>query len=592
MSFRIRQLFVLGWALLGPATASAATGEVVYRQTQEARRLFREQSYDQALPLLESAAKANPADGLVWEALGHCYLAAGRYPDSAAAFQTCLDLGFRRLHSMYNLACLHARAGDPETALQWLTSAYRAGYIDDSHVSTDSDLDPLRNDPRFQELTGVPHPGVSDRTTRWRSDLAYLHRRLREVHYDVQAHISEEELSAGIAALVESIPRRTDLELRYDIQRLLARIGDGHTTVVLDRFRNMHGHGDAAPNGPCLAYPMDPWLFGDDLYIRATGPGLESMIGARVVRIGGRDVASALAEIDPLISHDNDWGARWIAMEYLRDPGALRALGLAAADGALEITVIAAAAAETTATDARAGETNPSDVRGREITVTVTPVSCGESMELIPAYRESDRPLPRYLRDLHQPISFDAMSDPELVWVQFNSVQDHGHETIAQVTDRLFEHLERTEAEYLVIDLRLNHGGSAHLARPLLHRLIGEDRINRTGHLFVITSRETFSAAMCFATELETHTKALFVGEPTGSRPNFVGESSIFTVPYSGVAVSCSSRFHQNGDPTDTRTCIAPDLPAPLTIDDYRDNRDPAYEAIRAFIRDDATAAR
>ena len=213
-------------------------------------------------------------------------------------------------------------------------------------------------------------------------------------------------------------------------------------------------------------------------------------------------------------------------------------------------------------------------------------------MELIPAYRESDRPLPRYLRDLHQPISFDAMSDPELVWVQFNSVQDHGHETIAQVTDRLFEHLERTEAEYLVIDLRLNPGGSAHLARPLLHRLIGEDRINRTGHLFVITSRETFSAAMCFATELETHTKALFVGEPTGSRPNFVGESSIFTLPYCGVAVSCSSRFHQNGDPTDTRTCIAPDLPAPLNIDDYRDNRDPAYEAIRAFIRDDATAAR
>jgi tetratricopeptide (TPR) repeat protein len=563
MFFAIRRLLVICCIMLWAAPAGGS-GDTVYEKTQEARRHFREQRCDQAIPLLESVTAENPADGLAWEALGHCYLALGRYRESIAAFMTCLDLGYRNLHSMYNLACVHARSGDLETALQWLASAYRAGYIDDAHVRTDSDLDPLRSDPRFQELTGLPQAELGDRTSRWRHDLQYLFRRLQDVHFDLYANITEERMTDRLTAIAESIPERTDLELRYEIQRLLAEIGDGHTGIVLERFRQMHRHGEMVDGDACRTYPIDPWLFGDQLYIRAARPGLEELIGTRVVRIGNRDVSEVLIEVNQLVSRDNRWGAQWIATEYLRDPDALTALGVASEEGTVELNV--------------------TDSTGKETKVKVAATSCKASAELISAHRESDRPLPRYLRDISKPISFDVMENPNLVWVQFNSVQDTPHESIAQFTERLFQHMNESQAEHLVIDLRHNHGGNGQLARPLLHRLIGSERVNRTGHLFVITSRETFSAAMSFATQLETHTKALFVGEPTGSRPNFVGESSIFTLPYSRIPVSCSSRYHQNGDPTDTRTCIAPDMPAPITIDAFRDNRDPAYEVICAFI--------
>lgn len=563
MFFANRRLFIICCITLWVAPAGAS-GDGVYEKTQEARGHFREQRYDQALPLLESVTAENPADGLAWEALGHCYLALGRYPESIAAFMTCLDLGYRALSSMYNLACVHARSGDHETALRWLASAYRAGYIDDAHVRTDTDLDPLRSDPRFQELTGIPQAELGDRTSRWRHDLQYLLRRLQDVHFDLYANITEEEMTDRMTAIAESIPERTDLELRYDIQRLLVEIGDGHTGIVLDRFRQLHGHGETVDGDACRTYPVDPWLFGDQLYIRAAGPGLEELIGSTVVRIGNRDVSEVLIEVDHLVSRDNRWGAQWIAMEHLRDPDALTALGLAHEDGTVELTVV--------------------DPAGKETKATVAATSCDASDELLSAHRESDRPLPRYLRDISRPISFDVMENPSLVWVQFNSVQDTPHETIAQFTERLSQHMNDSQTEYLVIDLRHNHGGNGQLVLPLLHRLISSERVNRTGHLFVITSRETFSAAMSFATQLETHTKALFVGEPTGSRPNFVGESSIFSLPYSGIPVSCSSRYHQNGDAIDTRTCIAPDIPAPITIDAFRDNRDPAYEVISAFI--------
>ena len=59
-------------------------------------------------------------------------------------------------------------------------------------------------------------------------------------------------------------------------------------------------------------------------------------------------------------------------------------------------------------------------------------------------------------------------------------------------------------------------------------------------------------------------THAIFVGEPTGSSPNFVGETS---------------------HATDVRTWIPPTLYVPETFAAFRVRRDPALEAILAYPR-------
>ena len=118
------------------------------------------------------------------------------------------------------------------------------------------------------------------------------------------------------------------------------------------------------------------------------------------------------------------------------------------------------------------------------------------------------------------------------------------------------------------------------------HGLIGSEKVNRHGHLFVITGRRTFSAAMNGAADIEANTEAIFVGEPTGSKPNFVGETTIFPLPCSGLKVSISSLYWQRSHAFDDRTWIAPDLRAEMSSEDYRTNRDPSMEAIHAFIRE------
>ena len=78
---------------------------------------------------------------------------------------------------------------------------------------------------------------------------------------------------------------------------------------------------------------------------------------------------------------------------------------------------------------------------------------------------------------------------------------------------------------------------------------------------------------------VEAAEDAIFVGEPSSSRPNFVGEDTELLLPYSGVRGSMSSRYFQGSHSLDERVWIAPDIPVRLSSSDYFAKRDPVLEA-------------
>jgi hypothetical protein len=144
----------------------------------------------------------------------------------------------------------------------------------------------------------------------------------------------------------------------------------------------------------------------------------------------------------------------------------------------------------------------------------------------------------------------------------------------------LYPPRNRPRPARLVIDLRWNRGGDTFLAQPLLHHLIACREINRPGALFVIIGRLTYSAAQSTATAIDRETSAIFVGEPTGSRPNFIGEQLRFELPYSKFRANVADLYWQTSWPWDHRTWIAPDIYAPPTFESFSRNEDPALEAI------------
>jgi tetratricopeptide (TPR) repeat protein len=105
----------------------------------------------------------------------------------------------------------------------------------------------------------------------------------------------------------------------------------------------------------------------------------------------------------------------------------------------------------------------------------------------------------------------------------------------------------------------------------------------------VITGRRTFSAAQLLASELERHTQAVFVGEPTGSSPNHWGELGRLALPETKLDV-LYSRFRFSAEPGDRRPWIPPHVAAELTYADLANGHDPALAAIQQY-RDPPRAA-
>jgi hypothetical protein len=82
------------------------------------------------------------------------------------------------------------------------------------------------------------------------------------------------------------------------------------------------------------------------------------------------------------------------------------------------------------------------------------------------------------------------------------------------------------------------------------------------------------------ADALEKYTNVTFVGEPTGSKGNAYGDSRKSVLPNSGITVRASTYYWQDWHPMDKREATMPQISAPLTFDAYRNNIDPALEAI------------
>lgn len=75
-----------------------------------------------------------------------------RYAEAAKAFETAAGMKYRTDLALYNAACSHSLSGNADAALTALQGAMVAGWDDLEKIGEDSDLDPLRDDPRFARL--------------------------------------------------------------------------------------------------------------------------------------------------------------------------------------------------------------------------------------------------------------------------------------------------------------------------------------------------------------------------------------------------------------------------------------------------------
>ena len=522
------------------------------------------EAWEEAVRLWERVVAANPVEGRYWSRLAEARYRTQDFRGAVAACERALDLrdGFPA-KTVYRMACCHAMLGERDEAIACLERALELRYRHLDHARTDDDLASLRDDARFRDLVGLVETNGLSRDEGWRADLRFLTREVKRRAYDPFRYVSEERFDAEVSRLGEAIPGLTDLQIVLEMNKLLRLLGDGHAGVWPPKANEEAQH----------ALPVQFYLFEEGTFVVAADPAHADLLGAQVLHFGERPVEEVMEAVDPIIHRDNENG-QWpkhLMPRFLRALPYLHALGVAPSPREIVLDVrdadgVARHVALTT--DATRPISNPANT-------FPYPDGWAYFPETLPG------PLPLHLRNVHTAYWFAYLAEERTVYFQFNAVRDAFPESVADFGARLFAFVDDHEVDKLVLDLRWNNGGNTFLELPLLHRLIAS-KVNRRGRLFVIIGRKTFSAAQNGASLINRHTEAIFVGEPTGSSPTFVGESIEFDLPFSEARANVSDLLWQSTWPMDYRIWIAPTLYAPPTFAAFRANRDPAMEAILA----------
>lgn len=196
--------------------------------------------------------------------------------------------------------------------------------------------------------------------------------------------------------------------------------------------------------------------------------------------------------------------------------------------------------------------------------------------------------VPLYLSRLDQIHWMQRLDNIDALYVQVNAISDSKSEDLAVFADRMSREAADPRIRNLILDLRHSPGGNGYLTPALLRKLIHFDASADKDTLYVIIGRNTFSASHNLIVDLDRISQAVFVGEPSGSRPNAISESGRIRLPYSQFEVTISSQLHQHSFPEDHRLWIAPDIPVGLSSQDFFSGRDSALEAIASLIAERA----
>lgn len=387
----------------------------------------------------------------------------------------------------------------------------------------------------------------SNRNTRWLDDINSLCLELPKRHKNLFFQKSKEDFFKDIANLKINIDTFSDYEINLQIAKIVASIKDAHTSVPLQIN---------------LFLPLELYWFSDGVYVISALPQYKKILYCKIIKVNGITIKEVITILSSIISYENDAYLKSQLPKYLPAIELLYDLELVNDIDSLDLTF--------------------EDEKGEIKSLEIKPIpirECREKLNLINYNLDSSKKLPLYRSNIDKYYWFKYIDTCKTIYFKYNSCRDMLHTDVFTFCKNLIQFVEEHDIETLIIDLRNNFGGNSTLLDPFIYDISNCHKINKKGNLFVIVGRETFSSALLNVFSLKKNTCAIFLGEPTGGKPNCYGEVQRFNLKNSGLTVCYSTEYYKIIE-DDILPSFSPDVNITFTVQNYVNNEDPCFEYI------------
>jgi len=537
--------------------------DAYYANRLVALKLVRQEKWQDAKPIIQSLTSQYVDDGDTWYILGLTYFQLGEWEKSIAAFKRTLALGTilsgiptgsaPSNDIMLKIAEAYSELGDEANSVVWIKNSLNARYDERNNLINNEHFKAIVDSEAFQRAAGRFLPENLSRNQSWQYDLDFLVSEIKRLHVNVYHSMSEEKFKRMIVEIQKKIPTLSDQEIVFEFMKLVAAVGNGHNFIVPAY----------TPKGAFQQLPLQFYQFTDGLFIVKADQDYEQFIGSKVVSIGNISTAEALARTQVINARDNEMQQLWLGPHYLGLAEVLKGLDIVENDQDISITI-----------ESRGGK--------QQVITPNLRAMAFNGFPKLPALANSNA-----IHNIRADKRYWYQSIPEqsALYIQYNYVQNETSQSFDDFNIELRAKISQLKVKNIILDIRHNAGGDGSTYPPLLKTLLQFEAANEDGKLFVIIGRNTFSAAHNLLLDINRLTNPILVGEPSGSRPNALGEAGWFKLPYSGTWGIISSQFHQASKAEDHRIWVAPHVPVFLSSKKYFSGQDPAMNAIFKIIK-------
>lgn len=385
-------------------------------------------------------------------------------------------------------------------------------------------------------------PTLLSTSDQWRADVTSLVQQMTEFHSLPFPGISLTDFNAKATDLYNRIPSLSDAVVRTNLEELVASIEDAHTDIEWPYPSPFH------------QLPLSFYWYDDGIYITSASAAYQNLLGGKLVSVGQTGIDAATGILTALVPHDNDqWVKHRIPLQELTNADYLFGTGIATSTDSVPLQVSLPA--------------------GNVVSADIQTYTNSALPQQIPVFQGNP---PLYRQNPNWNYWATIIDGGATLYFQYNSCMEDTKQPSSAFFQQLDQLMAQDSVQRIVLDMRNNSGGYTSILSPWIAE-IQASRFNAPGRLYVIVGRATFSAAMEATNHLHDSTAAIFVGEPTGAKPQFELREGDFGLPYFGLRVSYSNGVEGATVPDST---LIPDIPAGLTFQQYMNGIDPALNAI------------
>lgn len=382
----------------------------------------------------------------------------------------------------------------------------------------------------------------NNRNEKWTKDIDYLEKQLPKKHKNLFFSLSEEKFHKEIESLKNQVPKLNDDEVKVEIYKIVASVNDAHTSAYSETEK---------------IFPINLYCFKEGIYAINTLPEYKEILNCKLTKINGKDIDDIEKETSKIISHENKAQLKNRIPKVLTNPSMLHGLKIINSTEKATFTF--------------------QNAENKTFDVDIKSVKTNKNLAKKLKSHNRDKDMPLYMQNQDKNYWFKYLKSEKTMYFKYNSCMEMKEKPFKDFSKELLKSIDKNNPEKLIIDLRDNGGGRSPILDPFIKQ-IKKRNINNKNKLFVILGRRTFSSAILNAITLKNETKATFVGEPTGGKPNHYGEVRDFKLPNTKMIISYSKKYFETSK-EDTPSFM-PDKIIEPSIYEFKDNKDIILESI------------